>query len=69
MLYLSLLLTKTLIAIMENEKFYSAVLHYFGHKRKVVIRLDAAVIDSFLTRGYVVELLAPIPVLKEPALD
>lgn len=54
---------------MENESYYSAVLHYFGHKREVVIRLDAAVIDSFLTRGYVVELLAPIPVVKEPALD
>lgn len=69
MLYLSLLLTKTLITIMENENYYSAVLHYLGHKREVVIRLDAAVIDSFLTRGYVVELLAPIPVVKEPALD
>lgn len=54
---------------MENENYYSAVLHYLGHKREVVIRLDAAVIDSFLTRGYVVELLAPIPVVKEPALD
>lgn len=69
MLYLSLLLTKTLITIMEDESYYSAVLHYFGHKREVVIRLDAAVIDSFLTRGYVVELLAPIPVVEEPALD
>lgn len=54
---------------MENENYYSAVLHYLGRKREVVIRLDAAVIDSFLTRGYVVELLAPIPVVKEPALD
>ena len=54
---------------MGNENYYSAVLHYLGHKREVVIRLDAAVIDSFLTRGYVVELLAPIPVVKEPALD
>ena len=54
---------------MENENYYSAVLHYLGHKHEVVIRLDAAVIDSFLTRGYVVEFLAPIPVVKEPALD
>lgn len=54
---------------MENEKYYSAVLHYLGHKREVVILLDAAVIDSFLTRGYVVEFLAPIHVVKEPALD
>ena len=54
---------------MENESYYSAVLHYLGHKREVVIRLDAAVIDSFLTRGYVVELLSPIPVVKEPAFD
>lgn len=54
---------------MENESYYLAVLHYFGHKREVVICLDAAVIDSFLTRGYVVELLAPIPIVKEPASD
>lgn len=54
---------------MENEKYYVAVLHYFGRKREVVIRLDAAVLDSYLTRGYVVEFLSPVSILKEPALD
>lgn len=54
---------------MENERYYVAVLHYLGHKRKVVIRLDTVVLDSYLARGYVVEFLASIPILKEPASD
>lgn len=54
---------------MENEKYYFAVLHYLGHKRRVVIRLDAEVVDSYLARGYFIELLDTISVIETPALD
>lgn len=54
---------------MKEERFYLAVLHYLGHDRKVVIRLEPEVLDSFLSRGYVVELLDTIPVIENPALD
>ena len=27
---------------MEEKKYYFAVLHYMGHKRRVAIRLDSA---------------------------
>ena len=54
-----------LIIIMENKKYYSAYLHYLGHKRDVVISLD--LIDSYLALGYVVEILRPVVVITAPA--
>ena len=54
-----------LIIVMENKKYYSAYLHYLGHKREVVISLD--LIDSYLALGYVVEVLKPVAVLTAPA--
>lgn len=55
---------------MENEKkYYFAVLHYMGHKRKVVILLDPAVIYSYLKAGYLIEILDSICVLEEPKLE
>lgn len=54
---------------MKKEGYYLAVLHYLGHKRKVLIRLEPEVLDSYLSRGYVVELLDTIPVIENPALD
>lgn len=54
---------------MKEKKYYLAVLHYLGHKRKVVIRLQSEVLTSYLSRGYVVELLDTISVIDAPALD
>ena len=54
---------------MEEKKYYFAVLHFMGHKRRVVIRLDSAVIDSYLKAGYVIEILDTVCVLEEPKLD
>lgn len=54
---------------MEERKFYSVVLHYLGLERKAVIALDSALIDSYLTRGYIIEFVCPIGVLTEPVLD
>lgn len=55
---------------MENEKkYYFAVLHYMGRKHRVAIRLDSAVIDSYLKAGYIIEILDSIRVLEEPKLD
>lgn len=54
---------------MKKEKYYLAVLHYLGHKRKVVIRLAPEVLGSYLSRGYVIEILDVIPVVDVPALD
>lgn len=54
---------------MEEKKYYSAVLHYMGRKRKVVIRLDSAVIDSYLKAGYIIEILDSMRVLEEPKFD
>lgn len=54
---------------MKEEKYYLAVLHYLGCKRKVVIRLQPEVLASYLSRGYVVELLDTIPVIETSALD
>lgn len=69
MLYLSLLLTKTLITIMEDKKYYVAVLYYLGHESRVVIRLDSAVIDSYLKAGYFIEILDSIRVIEDPKFD
>lgn len=54
---------------MEKEKYYFAVLHYMGHKRRVAIRLDSAVIDSYLKAGYIIEILDSIRVLDVPKFD
>lgn len=54
---------------MEEKKYYFAVLHYMGRRRKVVIRLDLAVIDSYLKAGYLIEILDSVPVIEEPKLD
>lgn len=45
----------------KNKKYYSAYLHYLGHKREVVISLD--VIDSYLALGYIIEILKPVIVI------
>ena len=55
--------------VMKEERFYLAVLHYLGHKRKVVIRLQPEVLDYYLSRGYVVELLDSVPVVEIPTVD
>lgn len=55
---------------MEEKKYYFAVLHYMGHKCRVVaIRLDSAVIDSYLKAGYIIEILDSIRVIEEPKFD
>ena len=54
---------------MEEKKFYSVVLNYLGRKRKAVIALDPVIIDSYLTRGYIIEFICPIGILTEPILD
>lgn len=54
---------------MEEKKYYFAVLHYMGHKRRVAIRLDSAVIDSYLKVGYIIEILNSIRVVEEPRFD
>lgn len=55
---------------MENKKnYYYAVLHYMGRKHRAAIRLDSAVIDSYLKAGYTIEILDSICVLEEPKLD
>lgn len=55
---------------MENKKkYYFAVLHYMGRIHRVAIRLDSAVIDSYLKAGYIIEILDTIRVLEEPKLD
>jgi hypothetical protein len=53
---------------MEEKKFYSVILHYLGHKREAVIAFDSAIIDSYLTSGYFIEFICPIPVLTDPFL-
>ena len=56
---------------MEEKKYYFAVLHYMGHKRysRVAIRLDSAVIDSYLKAGYIIEILESMRVIEEPKSD
>lgn len=40
-----------------------------GRKRRVAIRLDSTVIDSYLKAGYIIEILDSIRVLEEPKFD
>lgn len=54
---------------MEEKKYYFAVLHFMGRKRMVAIRLDSAVINSYLKAGYIIEILDTICVVEEPKLD
>lgn len=54
---------------MEEKKYFFAVLHYMGHKRRVAIHLDSAVINSYLKAGYIIEILDTICVVEEPKLD
>ena len=54
---------------MEEKKYYFAVLHYMGGKRRVAILLDSAVIDSYLKAGYIIEILDSIRVVEVPKLD
>lgn len=54
---------------MKEESFYLAVLHYLGHKRKAVIKLEPEVLNSYLSRGYVIEILDSIFVIEEPKFD
>lgn len=54
---------------MEKKKYFFAVLHYMGRKRRVAIRLDSAVISSYLKAGYIIEILDTICVLEEPKID
>jgi hypothetical protein len=54
---------------MENKKYYFACLHYMGHKRRVAICLDPAVIDSYLKAGYIIEILDSLSVIEEPKID
>lgn len=54
---------------MEEKKYYFADLHFMGRKRRVVIRLDSAVIDSYLKAGYIIEIFDTICVVEEPKLD
>lgn len=54
---------------MEEKKYYFAVLHFMGRKSRVVIRLDSAVIDSYLKAGYIIEILDSMRVIEEPKLD
>lgn len=51
---------------MEEDKYVFVVLHYMGGKRKVAIRLDSAVINSYLKAGYIIEILDTLCVVKEP---
>lgn len=54
---------------MEEKKYYFVVLHYMGHERRVAIRFDSAVIDSYLKAGYIIEILDSIRVIEEPKFD
>lgn len=45
-----------------EEKFYLVILHFGSEKSNVVLSLSS--LDSFLERGYVVEFIQPISVLK-----
>ena len=54
---------------MEEKKYYVADLHYLGHKSRVAIRLDSAIIDSYLKAGYYIEILDCLRVIEEPKLD
>lgn len=54
---------------MEEKKYYFAVLHYMGHKRRVAILLDSAVIDSYLKAGCIIEILDSMRVIEEPKFD
>lgn len=54
---------------MEEKNYYFAVLHYMGRRRRVAIRLDSAVIDSYLKAGYIIEILDIVRVIDEPKLD
>lgn len=54
---------------MKENKYYVVVLHYLGHKSRVAIRLDSAVIDSYLKAGYVIEILDSLRVIEEPKFD
>lgn len=54
---------------MEEKKYFFAVLHHMGRKRSVAIRLDSAVIDSYLKAGYIIEILDSIRVIEEPKFD
>lgn len=54
---------------MKEKKYYLAVLHFMGRKRRVAICLDSAVIDSYLKAGYSIEILDSICVVEEPKLD
>ena len=54
---------------MEGKKYFFAVLHYMGYKRRVAIHLDSAVINSYLKAGYIIEILDTICVVEEPKLD
>ena len=54
---------------MEEKKYYVVVLHYLGRERRVAIRLDSAVIDSYLKAGYIIEFLDSICVVEEPKFD
>ena len=49
---------------MEEKKYYFVVLHYMGRKRRVAIRLDSAVIDSYLKSGYIIEILDTVCVIE-----
>lgn len=54
---------------MEEKKYYFAVLHYMGRRCRAAIRLDSAVINSYLKAGYTIEILDSIRVVEEPKLD
>lgn len=54
---------------MKEKKYYFADLHYLGCKRRVAIRLDSDIIDSYLKAGYIIEILYSISVVEEPKLD
>ena len=54
---------------MEEKKCYVAVFHYLGHKSRVAICLDSAVIDSYLKAGYFIEILDSLRVIEEPKFD
>ena len=54
---------------MLEKKYYVAVLHYLGRKRRVAIRLDSKVIDSYLKAGYIIEILDSLCLIDEPKSD
>lgn len=54
---------------MEEKKYFFAVLHYMGRKRRVAICSDSAVINSYLKAGYIIEILDTICVIEEPKID